>query len=83
MTKIITATGKEFDTGFVAEHYESNSIYICISNAEEKTVETVFSDPTETAVLYYANSQIEGFTNLVSIEPIKNAVKVRLRHGEL
>ena len=81
MTKIITATGKEFDAGLVAEHLESNSLYICISNADKETAEKVFSDPSETAVLYYSNGQIEGFTSLVSIDSINNGVKVKLRHG--
>lgn len=81
MTKITTATGKEFDTGYVAENYEIKALYIRISNEPKETVEFVFSDPIETGTLHYNGRTFEGYTGFKYAIDEGDAIKVRLNHG--
>lgn len=83
MTIITTATGKEFDTGYVAENYEIKALYIRISNAEKETVESVFSDPDETRTLHYNGKTFEGYTSFKYAIDEGDAIKVRLNYGQL
>lgn len=81
MTKLETATGKEFETDYFAEHEPSQSIYFRILNAELNTVTEVFRNPEETAVLSYAGKEYSGFTTVDRIEQQSDAIKLRLCHG--
>lgn len=78
MVKITTATGKQFDTDYCVEHEPSNSLYLTILGEEIETVQTVFSDPVETARLEYVTNVYEGFTTLASIKQQTDSIKMRL-----
>ena len=80
MTKLKTATGKEFDTGYFAERTESKALYIRISNELKERVESVFSDATETQTLYYNGDVFEGYTTLGYVIDEGDAIKLRLKH---
>lgn len=80
MDKIKTATGKEFDTDYVATIPTPPMAYIRILNTPLATVATVFSNPMETMQLYYngANAYIAQHTKLTAIIPEGDAIKVAL-----
>ena len=81
MTKITTATGKEFDTGFVSEYSPNRTLYVSISNADNETVEHIFSDPNETRILHYNGKTFEGYTDLEYIIDEGDSFMVRLKQG--
>lgn len=82
MTKLKTATGKEFDTGYFVERTESKALYVRISNERKETVETVFSDPSETQTLFYNGNVFEGYTILGYVIDEGDAIKLRLKRGD-
>lgn len=80
MDKIKTATGKEFDTDYVATIPSPPMAYIRILNTPLTTVAAVFSNPAETIQLYYSgvNAYIAQHTKLTALVPEGNAIKVIL-----
>lgn len=79
MTKITTATGKEFDTGYVAENKETGTLYIRIRNAEMSYLESVFSDPNETRELLYNETTLTGYTIFKEVLDEGDSIRVRLK----
>lgn len=80
MNEITTATGKSFNCVHCVPHKPSNSVYFCIKGEEKETLEKVFSDPSETAVLTYPGQKYEGYTTLDYIEEEDDGVwKLRMK----
>lgn len=78
MDKIRTATGKEFDTDYIATIPNPEMAFIRICNAAISEVAAVFSEPRETMQLYSGNVYLAQYTRLVGLQPEPGAVKVHL-----
>lgn len=78
MEKLRTATGKEFDSDYVATTPSPARAYIRILNAPLVTVAAVFSDPQETLQLWHGELYLAQYTRLVTITPEADAVKISL-----
>lgn len=78
MEKVITATGKEFNSDYLATIPYPAQAYVRLLDTPVVTVAEVFSDPAETAQLMYGNVTIQGYTHLLAIMPEADAVKVAL-----
>lgn len=82
MTKIKTATGKEYDSDYFTEHKPSKSLYFRVVCASGEEVRNVFADSTETQTLEYNGKKYEGFTNLkYATDDGDDFWKLRLMHG--
>lgn len=78
MDKIITATGRMFDTDMVAANPYPAYVYIRILGQTKELIESIFSNPIETARLVYGGMVFEGYTRLGYVRQEGNAWKVRL-----
>lgn len=78
---VITATGKEYPSDYFVEHRPSHSVYFRVQDIDLETAESVFSDPEETSVIWYGETQFSGFTLLDFIADEGDGIKVRLIHG--
>ena len=78
MTKVQTATWKEFDTGFFSVYPPTKTLYVNISGEPVNVVESVFSDPEETKILLYEGNEYLNYTNLKSITNEDGIIMVRL-----
>lgn len=82
MTKIKTATGKEYDSDYLSEHKPSKSLYFRVVCDSEEEVKTVFGNPAETQTIEHNNRIYEGFTKLKYITDEEDGFwKLRLTHG--
>ena len=82
MTKIKTATGKEYDSDYFVEHAPSKSLYFRVLCASGEEVRKVFADSEETQVLEYNGKKYEGFTKLKNVDDDGDGFwKLRLTHG--
>lgn len=81
MDKVKTATGKEFDSDYIATIPIPAQAYIRILNASLATVAAVFGNPQETVQLWHGQYYLAGYTTLVAIVPEMDAVKVVLAKG--
>ena len=78
MEKLITATGKEFLSDYLATIPFPAQAYIRILGTPIVTVANVFGDPAETSHLQCGEVAINGYTHLLAIIPEADAVKVAL-----
>lgn len=78
MDKIRTATGKEFDTDYIATIPNPAMAFIRICNAAISDIAAVFSDPRETTQLYSGDVYLAQYTRLVALQPEATAIKVAL-----
>lgn len=78
MSELKTATGKIFQSDYLAVIPTPAQAFIRILNAPLSTVATVFSDKRETVQLWHDNAYLTHYTNLVAIIPEFDAVKVIL-----
>ena len=78
MIKVITATGKEFQTDYLVTIPVPETMFVRILNTERETVESVFRNPEETSVLLYGDRRYEGYTEFQSIFDEGDALKVGL-----
>lgn len=78
MDKVKTATGKTFDSDYLAAIPTPAQAYIRILNASLAEVATVFSNPAETVQLWHGDHYLAFYTHLVAIVPEPGAVKVVL-----
>ena len=77
MEKVITATGKEFDTDYFVAPPDGMA-FIRILNSDIVEVASVFSNPDEIRVLTCGDEKIEGYSFLaVSVD--RDAYKVTLQ----
>jgi len=77
MEKLKTKTGKEFASDYIAVIPYPAQAYIRI-DAPIANVAEVFSDPEETAEMWYEDLHLVGFTRLVAIIPEPGMVKICL-----
>lgn len=78
MDKIVTATGKEFDSDYLSTIPYPAQTFFRILNTPIEEAAKVFSDPAETAKIYYCEHCLEGYTNLIAIIPESDAIKICL-----
>ena len=78
MEKLKTATGKEFNSDYLATIPVPAQAYIRILNTPLATVAAVFSNPAETVQLWHGEHYLAHYTHLVAIVPEVDAVKVVL-----
>ncbi len=78
MDKVKTATGKEFDSDYIATIPNPPQAYIRVLNVPLGTVAGVFSNKSETIQLWHGEYYLAGYTNLVAIVPEPGAIKVVL-----
>lgn len=81
MDKIRTATGKEFNSDYLAAIPSPAQAYIRILNTPLAIVAAVFGDPAETMQLWHGDHYLANYTQLVAIIPEVDAVKVVLAKG--
>lgn len=77
MEKLKTATGKVFESDYIATIPHPAHAYMRV-NAPIATVAEVFSNPEETAEMWYENIHLVGYTKLVAIVPEPGMVKICL-----
>ena len=78
MSNLKTATGKEFESDYLAVIPVPAQAYIRILNVPLATVATVFADPNETAQLRHGENYLAQYTRLIAIIPEGDAIKVCL-----
>ena len=78
MEKLKTATGKVFDSDYLAVITTPAQAYIRILNVPLAEVATVFSNPAETVQIWHGDHYLSYYTRLVAIVPEPSAVKVVL-----
>ena len=78
MDKVKTATGNEFDCDYFNPFPPANQANIRILNESFVSVATIFSDPAETAKLFYKDQVLENHTKLVAIVNDSDAIRVVL-----
>lgn len=78
MDKVKTATGKTYDSDYLAVIPTPAQAYIRILNASLADVAVVFSNPKETIQLWHGEHYLAYYTHLVAIVPEADAVKVVL-----
>lgn len=77
MEKVKTKTGKEFASDYIAVIPYPAQAYMRV-DAPITTVAEVFSNPEETADMWYEDIHLVGYTKLVAIVPEPGMVKVCL-----
>ena len=78
MDKVKTATGKTFDSDYLAVIPAPAQAYIRVLNVPLAEVAAVFGNPTETVQLWHGDYYLAFYTRLVAIVPEPGAVKVVL-----
>lgn len=78
MEKLKTATGKEYQSDYIAVIPMPQQAYIRILNASLAEVATVFGNPQETIQLWHGGTYLAHYTHLVAIVPEPGAIKVVL-----
>ena len=76
--KIRLASGKEFDCDYMDHSERHRQSNVRILNAPIYEVAKVFSDPSETAQLWFENDYAAGFTKLLSLIDDGDAIRVVL-----
>ena len=77
MEKLKTSSGKEFLSDYIAVIPYPAQAYIRI-DAPIATVANVFSNPEETAEMWYENIHLVGYTKLIAIVPEPGQIKICL-----
>lgn len=78
MEKLKTATGKEYQSDYIAVIPMPQQAYIRVLNASLAEIATVFGNQQETVQLWHGNYYLANYTHLVAIVPEPGAVKVVL-----
>lgn len=78
MDKLITKTGKTFDSDYIAVIPEPKRAYFRICNSTYAQVALTFSNPSETEQIWHGEHYVSGFTRLVSLSTEDGAIKVAL-----
>ena len=79
MERLITATGKTFESDYFVPMQDPPILFVRILNQTENTVRTVFSDAAETSCLICGGRTAFGYTNFQSISKEGEAFKVVLK----
>lgn len=78
MSKIKTATGKEYECDYFNPSPSAGQMNLRILGESLATVATVFSDPRETVQMTWENQYAAMYTKLIAIVPEMDAVRVVL-----
>ena len=78
MEKVKTATGKEFDCDYFNTLAVVGQTNIRVLNTTIVDVAAIFSNPRETAQLYWEHLYASQYTKLIAIVPEGNAIRIVL-----
>lgn len=78
MSKIKTATGKEYECDYFNPAPTLGQINLRVLNESLATVVSVFSDARETIQMTFENQYAAQYTKLIAIVPEMDAVRVVL-----
>lgn len=78
MDEIRTATGKAFSSDYVVTKDDVGQLYIRILDSTYMELASVFSNPAETARMWYGKEYYSNYTKLIGIIPDGIAFKVML-----
>lgn len=78
MTKVKTATGKEFECDYFNPCPQVGQLNLRVLSTPLAHVAAIFSDKSETAALTYENQYAAMYTKLVAIVPEMDAIRVVL-----
>ena len=78
MTKIKLASGKQLDCDYMGHSQQRRQATIRILNTSMTEIASVFSNPTETAAMWFENDYAAGFTKLLAMIEDGDAVRVVL-----
>lgn len=73
-----TATGKQFQSDYIAKINNPPRLYVRVIGSDYGTVGAVFSDPRETMTIFHGEYVVTGHTRLVSLSTEEGAIKVAL-----
>lgn len=78
MTKIKLASGKELECDYMGHSQQRKQATIRIQNTPISEVAAIFSNPAETAQLWFENDYAAGFTKLLAVIDDEDAIRVVL-----
>lgn len=78
MDRLKTATGKTYDSDYLAVITNPNQAYVRVIGADIAEVAAVFSNPAETIQLWHNDTYLAQYTRLVSIVPEIGCIRVCL-----
>ena len=78
MTKIKLASGRELDCDYMGHSQQRRQATIRIQNTSMSEIATVFSNPAETAAMWFENDYAAGFTKLLAMIDDGDAIRVVL-----
>lgn len=78
MSKLKTATGKEYECDYFNPAPTLGQINLRVLNESLATVVAVFSDARETIQMTWENQYVAQYTKLIAIVPEMDAVRVVL-----
>lgn len=78
MEQLITATGKTFESDYVATIPYPEMAFLRILGVPLWKVAEIFSDKVETAAITYREAVLTGYTKLLALVVEGDAVKVNL-----
>ena len=78
MEKLKTATGKIYNSDYLATIPSPPQAYMTVIGTSIAEVATVFSDPAETVQLWHGENYLAQYTHLVALVPENGAIKVVL-----
>ena len=78
MTKIKLSGGRELECDYLSHSEKHRQATIRIKNASITEIAAVFSNPAETAAMWFENDYAAGFTKLLAMIDDGDAVRVVL-----
>ena len=78
MEHLRTATGKEFDSDYLATIPMPELLYTRVIGKSFAEIAAVFSDPRETVQLWHGDNHLINYTKLISIAQEYDAIKICL-----
>lgn len=78
MTKIKLASGKQLDCDYMGNSQQRRQATIRILNTSMTEIASVFSNPAETAAMWFENDYAAGFTKLLAMIDDGDAIRVVL-----
>lgn len=81
MSTLKTATGKELECDYFNPFPPLGQVNLRINGEPLAVVASIFSDPRETAALYWENQYAALYTKLIALVPEPDAIRVVLGKG--
>ena len=82
MSRIQTASGRQFDSDYFVELKSASLLFLRVLNVDLETVKSVFNNHDETSCLTYYGKPTFGYIYLKSISQEGDAFKVVLSKHE-